>query len=53
MARLAKACINRDPKQRPTMRDVVVSLMKLNSSIDNGSSTGSAALSLAMEHDSN
>ncbi|RHN57367.1 putative protein kinase RLK-Pelle-LysM family [Medicago truncatula] len=42
MAKLAKACINRDPKQRPTMRDVVVSLMELNSSIDNKNSTGSA-----------
>ncbi|MCI47858.1 hypothetical protein A2U01_0069100 [Trifolium medium] len=25
MAQLAKACINRDPKRRPTMRSVVVS----------------------------
>ena len=53
MAKLAKACINRDPKQRPKMRDVVVSLMKLNSTIDVESRTGSAELSLAMEHDSN
>jgi hypothetical protein len=53
MAILAKACVNRDPKQRPKMRDVVVSLMKLNSTIDDESRTGSAELSLAVEHDSN
>ncbi|PNX72781.1 receptor-like protein kinase, partial [Trifolium pratense] len=34
MTQLAKTCTNRDPKQRPRMRAVVVSLMKLNSSID-------------------
>ncbi|PNY04449.1 receptor-like protein kinase [Trifolium pratense] len=50
MTQLAKACINRDPKQRPTMRSVVVSLMTLNSTIDNGNRIDSAALSLAMEH---
>nr|WIL59890.1 nodulation protein [Melilotus officinalis] len=53
MAKLAKACINRDPKQRPTMRAVVVSLMTLNSTIDDGSRTGSSELSTTMEHDSN
>ncbi|AES99912.2 LysM receptor kinase K1B [Medicago truncatula] len=53
MAKLAKACINRDPKQRPKMRDLVVSLMKLNYTIDDESRTGSAELSLAVEHDSN
>ncbi|XP_045829751.1 lysM domain receptor-like kinase 3 [Trifolium pratense] len=37
MAQLAKTCINRDPKRRPRMGDVVVSLMKLNSTIDGGS----------------
>ncbi|RHN57369.1 putative protein kinase RLK-Pelle-LysM family [Medicago truncatula] len=53
MAKLAKACINRDPKQRPKMRDVVVSLMKLISTIDDESRTDSAELSLDVEHDSN
>jgi hypothetical protein len=53
MTQLAKACINRDPKQRPTMRSVVVSLMKLNSTVYDGSRTDSASLSLTMEHDSN
>ncbi|XP_045830259.1 lysM domain receptor-like kinase 3 isoform X2 [Trifolium pratense] len=55
MARLAKACINRDPKRRPTMRSVVVSLMTLNSTIYDydGSRADSASLSLTMEHDSN
>ncbi|WJX59084.1 hypothetical protein P8452_44462 [Trifolium repens] len=51
MTQLAKACINRDPKQRPTMRSVVVSLMTLNSTINDG--TDSTSSSLAMEHDSN
>ncbi|KAK2377411.1 lysM domain receptor kinase [Trifolium repens] len=51
MTQLAKACINRDPKQRPTMRSVVVSLMTLNSTISDG--TDSTSLSLTMEHDSN
>nr|WIL59889.1 nodulation protein [Melilotus officinalis] len=51
-AQLAKACINRDPKQRPRMRSVVVSLMKLNSTIDDGSRTN-AELSTTIEHDSN
>jgi len=53
MAKLAKACINRDPKQRPKIREVVVSLMKLKSTIDDESRTGSAELSLVVEHDSN
>ncbi|CAJ2653707.1 unnamed protein product [Trifolium pratense] len=55
MARLAKACINQDPKRRPTMRSVVVSLMTLNSTIYDydGSRADSASLSLTMEHDSN
>ncbi|CAI8586558.1 unnamed protein product [Vicia faba] len=51
MAQLAKDCTNRDPKGRPRMRDVVVSLMKLNSTIDDGSMTSSEALSLIIEHD--
>ncbi|XP_058743192.1 lysM domain receptor-like kinase 3 [Vicia villosa] len=51
MAQLAKDCTNRDPKGRPRMRAVVVSLMKLNSTIDDGNMTGSEALSLTMEHD--
>ncbi|KAK2377420.1 lysM domain receptor kinase [Trifolium repens] len=51
MAQLAKACINRNPKQRPRMGDVVVSLMKLNFTIDDGSRRDGAALSLAIEHD--
>ncbi|XP_058746667.1 lysM domain receptor-like kinase 3 [Vicia villosa] len=51
MAQLAKDCTNRDPKGRPRMRAVVVSLMKLNSIIDDGNMTGSEALSLTMEHD--
>ncbi|GAU14472.1 hypothetical protein TSUD_250120 [Trifolium subterraneum] len=51
MAQLAKACINRDPKRRPRMGDVVVSLMKINSTIDDGCRIDSAALSLAIEHD--
>ncbi|CAJ2653725.1 unnamed protein product [Trifolium pratense] len=37
MTQLAKTCINQDPKRRPRMGDVVVSLMKLNSTIDDGS----------------
>nr|AAQ73154.1 LysM domain-containing receptor-like kinase 1 [Medicago truncatula] len=52
MAKLARACLNRDPKRRPTMRAVVVSLMTLNSTIDDGSRSASAALSTVMEHDS-
>ncbi|XP_045829750.1 lysM domain receptor-like kinase 3 [Trifolium pratense] len=51
MAQLAKTCTNRDPKRRPTMRAIVVFLMTLNSTIDDGSSTDNAALTLAMEHD--
>ncbi|KAK2431248.1 lysM domain receptor kinase [Trifolium repens] len=51
MAQLAKAGINRNPKQRPRMGDVVVSLMKLNFTIDDGSRRDGAALSLAIEHD--
>ncbi|WJX59102.1 hypothetical protein P8452_44473 [Trifolium repens] len=43
MAQLAKACINRNPKQRPRMGDVVVSLMKLNFTIDDGSRRDGAA----------
>ncbi|MCH98681.1 receptor-like protein kinase [Trifolium medium] len=46
MAQLAKACINRDPKRRPRMGDIVVSLMKLNYTIDDGSRIDIAALSL-------
>lgn len=53
MAKLARACLNQDPKRRPTMRAVVVSLITLNSTIDDGSRTASAALSTVMEHDSN
>ncbi|KAK2431233.1 lysM domain receptor kinase [Trifolium repens] len=53
MTQLAKACINRDPKQRPTMRSVVVSLMTIYSTVYDGSRTDSASLSLTMEHDSN
>jgi hypothetical protein len=53
MAKLARAGLNRDPKRRPTMRAVVVSLMTLNSTIDDGSMTVSAALSNVKEHDSN
>nr|BAF98604.1 CM0545.470.nc [Lotus japonicus] len=34
MAQLAKACTDRDPKQRPPMRSVVVVLMALNSATD-------------------
>jgi len=51
MAQIAKACTSRDPRQRPRMRAAVASLMKLNSTIDDGSGTDSAALSLSMEHD--
>ncbi|KAI5433635.1 LysM domain receptor-like kinase 3 [Lathyrus oleraceus] len=51
MAQLAKDCTNRDPKGRPRMRAVVVSLMKLNSTIDDGSMRGSEALSPIVEHD--
>jgi hypothetical protein len=51
MTQLAKTCTNRDPKQRPRMRAVVVSLMKLNSTIDDGSMIVSEALSPTMEHD--
>ncbi|XP_058746812.1 lysM domain receptor-like kinase 3 [Vicia villosa] len=51
MAQLAKACTARDPKRRPRMRDVVVSLMKLYSTIDDESMTSSEALSLIMGHD--
>nr|XP_004491135.2 lysM domain receptor-like kinase 3 isoform X2 [Cicer arietinum] len=53
MAQLAKACTNRDPKRRPTMRDAVVSLMKLNSTMDDRTRADSAVLSHDMEHDSN
>ncbi|WJX64330.1 hypothetical protein P8452_49128 [Trifolium repens] len=49
MTQLAKTCTNRDPKQRPRMRAVVVSLMKLNSTIDDGSMIVSEALSPTME----
>ncbi|XP_058748314.1 lysM domain receptor-like kinase 3 [Vicia villosa] len=51
MAQLAKDCTNRDPKGRPRMRAVVVSLMKLNSSIDDGSMRSSEALSPIKELD--
>ncbi|XP_045829880.1 lysM domain receptor-like kinase 3 isoform X1 [Trifolium pratense] len=51
MTQLAKTCTNRDPKQRPRMRAVMVSLMKLNSSIDDRSMIVSEALSPTMEHD--
>nr|ARX80053.1 LykX receptor-like kinase [Pisum sativum]ATQ39299.1 LysM domains-containing receptor-like kinase [Pisum sativum] len=51
MTQLAKDCTNRDPKGRPRMRVVVVSLMKLNSSIDEGNMRGSEALSPIVEHD--
>ncbi|XP_058732847.1 lysM domain receptor-like kinase 3 [Vicia villosa] len=51
MAQLAKDCTNRDPKRRPRMRVVVVSLMKLNSTIDDGSMTSSEALSPIKELD--
>nr|WIL59891.1 nodulation protein [Melilotus officinalis] len=44
MAQLAKACTNRDPRQRPRMRAVVVSLMNLNSTIDDERSTDERAL---------
>ncbi|WJX59079.1 hypothetical protein P8452_44457 [Trifolium repens] len=47
--KLAKTCTNRDPKQRPRMRAVVLSLMKLNSTIDDGSMIVSEALSPTME----
>ncbi|CAL5190331.1 unnamed protein product [Lathyrus oleraceus] len=51
MTQLAKDCTNRDPKGRPRMRAVVVSLMKLNSSIDEGNMRGSETLSPIVEPD--
>ncbi|MCH80512.1 receptor-like protein kinase [Trifolium medium] len=45
MTQLAKTCTNRDPRQRPRMRAVVVSLMKLSTTIDDSSMIVSKALS--------